>query len=296
MKFLAPILMALLLIPASSFAQIKMMIETETAELQKVTAIKESGRSKISVYRYDYDEVEFVQDSSIAAEMTYDAGANVFTEIIYTPSYSKSVLTLNKDNKILNREIYDSKNNLTGKTIFHYDAEGKLESREIYLGAIKAFDEVYNYEGSELTGMKYVTAEGVLFGYSTFESDKWGNIIQETKYNTKDEPEYTYVYTYDSKSRCLEEKLMLGDKKNTIVSYHWKGNLLMDKITTDDNSKVQGAFRYKYDAKGLVTEEVNETPQGKITKAFDYQGGLVRQVKITDESDVSSYLLKYFYE
>ncbi len=296
MKFFAPFILALLLIPAASFSQIKMMIETENAELQKVAYIKESGSKKISIYRYDFDEVDFVQDSALATEMIFDSGKNVFTEINYSPAYSKSDITLNGSGRILNREIYDNKNNLTGKTIFHYNLSGQLESREIYLGTMKAFDEVYKYDGKELSEMKYITSDGILFGYSVFESDKWGNIIQEIKYNSNDDPEYKYVYTYDSKSHCLEEKIILGDRKNTIVTYNWKNGLLADKVTKDDNGKVQSAFRYKYDGNGNVTEEVNETPQGKITKLYEYDAKLLKQVKISEEADTSSYTLKYFYE
>lgn len=296
MKFFAPFILAVLLIPAALFSQIKMMIETENAELQKVAYIKESGSRKISVYRYDFDEVDFVQDSALATEMTYNSEKNVFTEINYEPAYSKSEITLDANDRILNREIYDNKNNLTGKTIFHYNQAGQINNREIYLGTMKAFDEVYKYDGSELTEMKYVTSDGILFGYSAFESDKWGNIIQEIKYNAKDDPEYKYIYTYDSKSHCLEEKIMLGDRKNTTVTYSWRGGVLTDKVTKDDNGKVQSAFRYKYNSDGNVIEEVNETPQGKITKLYEYEGRLLRQVKISEEADTSSYTLKYFYE
>gem|GEM_PF-1601719 len=296
MKFFSPFILLLFMIPAFAFPQIKMMIDTENAELDKVNAVKDNGMKKITIYRYDYDEVDFQQDSSVAEIMTYDAEKMLFTDINYTPAYSKSILSLNPQNKILYREIYDEKNNITGKTEFYYREDGLTDRREIFLGASKAFDEVYSYEGGALKKMKYVTADGVLFGYSEFESDQWGNIIQEIKYNSNDETDYKYLYTYDANSRCLEEKIILGNKKTTLVSYIWKNGLLDEKTVKEENGKTLGSTKFTYNSNGKVVEEINDSPQGKITKLYEYDGNLVRQVKISDLSDVSSYMLRYFYE
>ncbi|MDD5360939.1 MAG: hypothetical protein PHN88_02320 [Ignavibacteria bacterium] len=298
MKFLAPVLLFLMccVIPSFTFAQIKMMHETEKAELDKVMLMKDEGIRRLYIYRFDIDEVDWQQDSSLVSDMKYDPSNQKFSEISTVPVYSESVIRINTENKILSREIFDSKNNLTGKTLYHYNSNSQLDKREIFLGDTKTFDELYEYEDNMLKKMKYTTSDGLLFSYSEFDSDKWGNLSEETKYNNKDEVEYRYAYTFDAKSNCLEEKISLGDKISTIISYAYSKGRLTEKITKDGEGKILSRSSFEYDGKGRLASEKNESPSVSNIKMYQYDNDRLQQIKITDEKEASNYLLKYYYE
>jgi hypothetical protein len=299
MKFLAPSLFFFLIccfIPSFAGAQIKMMHETEKEELDKVLLLKDEGIQRLYIYRFDIDEVDWQQDSSLVSDMKYDPSNLKFTEISTSPIFSESVIKINNENKILSREIFDAKNNLTGKTLYYYNSNSQLEKREIFLGNTKTFDELYEYDENLLKKMKYTTSDGLLFSYSEFGSDKWGNISEETKYNTKDEVEYKYIYTYDAKSNCLEENISIGDKISTIVNYVYSKGRLTEKITKDGVGKILSRSSFEYDGNGKLISEKNESLSIKNIKIYQYENNRLQQIKITDEKDASNYLLRYYYE
>jgi len=142
----------LLLIVIMSFnisdAQIKMMFDTEKSEKEKIEGFMSSGYSKIKITRIDTDEIDWQQDSALIIYIEVDKKNNVYTELNYSPQYSKTIIKLDKN--INSREIFNEKEQSSGKTLYYYNAQGYLEKRELYFGGLKAFDEIYEYENDKL--------------------------------------------------------------------------------------------------------------------------------------------------
>lgn len=275
-----------------SHSQIKMMIDTEKNEREKIDAFMSSGYSNILVTRIDTDENDGQQDSAKVMSIVVDKDKNTYTEINYSPQFSKTVIKI--DNNIVSREIFDEKNQTAGKTLYFYNDNGKLSKRELYFGDMKAFDEIYEYDGRKLTKMKYVMSDGTLVSYSLFEFDKSDNLLKETKYNAEDQVDYVYEYSYGKKSRLNEERIMFGNDNMTVTtySYYSDGNL-KEKLTTA-KGKQTSYIKYSYNGKNL-SEEIYDTPEMKTTKSYTYNDGLVSQIKFTDSIEKSSYIWMYDY-
>jgi hypothetical protein len=291
------IILLLLLIPGLSLnAQIKMMIEAELAEINKIKTMKDNGLQQIRVYTVNIDEVEWQEDSTLTTEMFFSPGENTFTEISYSPLYSKTVIKLHDDNYIDSREIFNEKGELTGKTVYKYTGNGLLDKREMYFGTFKSFDEVYEYENSVLNKMKYVSADGVLLSYTVYNSDKWGNITEEIKYNAEDKADFKYEYVYDASGRCLEERIIVSGNSVTSVNYSYdKGKNITEKITKDNNGQIISLDKYSRE-NGLLKEEFNDSKDSKVRKTYEYKNNLLLQMKYVDSVDVTSYYLRYYYK
>ncbi|MCI0472700.1 MAG: hypothetical protein L0Y76_03865, partial [Ignavibacteria bacterium] len=143
------LLSAVILFSAVSLnAQIKMMIESELAELNKIKIMRENNLERTLVYTVESDQIDFVLDSSLTTEMILNNAENAFTEINYTPQYSKTIIRLLDDHNISTREMFGENGELTGKAVYKYTGRGLLESREMYFGSVKTLEEIYEYEGS----------------------------------------------------------------------------------------------------------------------------------------------------
>ena len=273
-------------------SQIKIMIETEKNEREKIDAFMSSGYSNIVVTRIDTDESDGSQDSSKAMSIVVDKDNNTYTEINYSPQFSKTVIKL--DNNIISREIFNDKDQIAGKTLYFYNDIGRLAKRELYFGDLKAFDEIYEYNGRKLTKMKYVMTDGTLVSYSLFVFDKSDNLLKETKYNSEDQVDYVYEYSYGKKSRLTEEKITFGSDNVTITTYSYgsDGNL-KEKLTTA-KGKQTSFIKYSYKDNNL-TEEIYDTPEMKTTKTYTYNNGLLSRIKVTDQVEKSTYELVYEY-
>jgi len=276
----------------AGFAQIKMMFDTEKTEKDKIDNFMSSGFSKILVYRIDTDEIEWQQDSTKIIFIEIDKNKNIYTETDYTPQFSRTIIKL--DNNVSSREIYNDKDQLQGKTLYFYDSNGNLVKRELFFGDVKAFDEIYEYENSKLIKMKYTMSDGTLVSYSTFNFDDSNNLLEEIKYNADSMVEYKYEYSYDSKSKLTEEKIILGNDNVTIINYSYDndGNL-KGKITTSKGKETSNV-KYSYQGDNL-SEEIYNTPELKTKKTYTYKDGLLTQVKFLDLTDMNSYIWAYVY-
>lgn len=279
-------------------SQIKMMMNSEAEEFEKINLLKNNNFKKISIYKFEIDEVEWQQDSMLFVQREYDAAGNTYTEINYSPSFSKTIVKYSSSNKISSRENYDNAQKLTGKNIYFYNDDGKLIKREMYFGLDKAFDEVFEYDNQGyITTLKYLLNDGTIFNYSTFTTDNSGNITEEIKYNSKGDIEYKYEYTYGNNSLCNEERIILPDNSIQKINYTYdKGGYITEKITKDDKEKIISSYKVLRDKSGNKTEEYFENPTSKISNTFEYKKGLLKSVKSVELPDVSSYLLRYYYE
>jgi YD repeat-containing protein len=274
-----------------SHAQIKMMIDTEKSERDKIDGFMSSGYSQIIVTRVDTDEIEWQQDSTKVMSIVIDTDNNTYTEINYSPQYSKTIIKF--DNNIASREIFNEKEQLAGKTLYYYD-QGNLVKRELYFGDMKAFDEIYEYESGKLAKMKYVMSDGLLVSYSTFTFDKSNNLLGEMKYNASDELEYNYEYTYDKKSRLTEEIIIMGKENVTVTNYSYNSSgKLTEKLSTSKGKQTSN-IKYSYEGNNL-SEEIYDTPELKTKKTYTYKDGLLSQIKFEDITETNSYIWVYEY-
>lgn len=274
-----------------SHAQIKMMIDTEKIERDKIDGFISSGYSKIIVTRIDTDEIEWQQDSTKVMSIVIDKDNNTYTELNYTPQFSKTVIKL--DNNISSREIFNEKEQLSGKTLYYYE-QGSLVKRELYFGDMKAFDEIYEYENGRLAKMKYIMSDGTLVSYSTFTFDKSNNLLGEMKYNASDELEYNYEYTYDKKSRLTEERILMGKENVTVSNYSYNSSGKLTEILSTSKGKQTSNIKYSYEGNNL-SEETYETPDLKTKKTYTYNDGLLSQIKFEDITETNSYIWVYEY-
>jgi YD repeat-containing protein len=274
-----------------SHAQIKMMIDTEKIERDKIDGFISSGYSKIIVTRIDTDEIEWQQDSTKVMSIVIDKDNNTYTELNYTPQFSKTVIKL--DNIISSREIFNEKEQITGKTLYYYE-QGSLVKRELYFGDMKAFDEIYEYESGRLAKMKYIMSDGTLVSYSTFTFDKSNNLLGEMKYNASDELEYNYEYTYDKKSRLSEERILMGKENVTVTNYSYNSSGKLTEILSTSKGKQTSNVKYSYEGNNL-SEETYETPDLKTKKTYTYNYGLLSQIKFEDITETNSYIWVYEY-
>jgi YD repeat-containing protein len=286
--FLAAILVISL---GVSHAQIKMMIDTEKIERDKIDGFISSGYSKIIVTRIDTDEIEWQQDSTKVMSIVIDKDNNTYTELNYTPQFSKTVIKL--DNIISSREIFNEKEQIAGKTLYYYE-QGSLVKRELYFGDMKAFDEIYEYENGRLAKMKYIMSDGTLVSYSTFTFDKSNNLLGEMKYNASDELEYNYEYTYDKKSRLSEERILMGKENVTVTNYSYNSSGKLTEILSTSKGKQTSNVKYSYEGNNL-SEETYETPDLKTKKTYTYNYGLLSQIKFEDITETNSYIWVYEY-
>lgn len=274
-----------------SFAQIKMMLDTEKSEKEKIEGFMSSGYSKITVTRIDTDEIEWQQDSSKIMLIEVDKDKNIYTETSYSPQFSRTVIKLGKN--VNSREIYNDKDQLQGKTLYYYDAQGNLVKRELYFGDLKAFDEVYEYENGKLVKMKYLMSDKSLVSYSTFTFDDSNNLLEEIKYNSSDDVDYKYEYSYDKKSRLSEEKIIIGKDNISVVNYSYSNNKLADRITTS-KGKLTSSAKFIYEG-NKIAEELYDTPELKTEKTYTYKDGLLSQIKFLEKVGMSSYIWSYEY-
>lgn len=274
-----------------SHAQIKMMIDTEKTERDKIDGFMSSGYSKIIVTRIDTDEIEWQQDSTKVMSIVIDKDNNTYTELNYTPQFSKTVIKL--DNNISSREIFNDKDQLSGKTLYYYE-QGSLVKRELYFGDMKAFDEIYEYENGRLAKMKYIMSDGTLVSYSTFTFDKSNNLLGEMKYNASDELEYNYEYTYDKKSRLTEERILMGKENVTVANYSYNSSGKLTEILSTSKGKQTSNIKYSYEGNNL-SEEIYDTPELKTKKTYTYKDGLLSQIKFEDITETNSYFWVYEY-
>jgi hypothetical protein len=277
-------------------AQIKMIIEAELSEIGKIKTMRDKNLEQILVYTVEPDQVEYQQDSSLTIEMLFNAKENTFTEINYTPQYSKTVIRLIDNSLIDSRNMYNEKDELTGKVVYKYMSSGLLERREMFFGNEKTFDEIYEYENNILKKMKYIATDGTLLNYTIYNSDKLGNITEEVKYKPDGDIDFKYEYVYDASGKCIEERIILSEKSFTSITYSYdEGRNITEKLTKDNNGKILSFNKYSYQ-NGLLAEEINDSKESKVRKTYSYRNNLIWQLDYFDSIDATAYQMRYYYK
>jgi len=197
-------------------------------------------------------------------------------------SKERDTVTYDQKGNEIERIIYDDYGFLVGKEARTYDAQGNLT------------ESVF----SKSTGIN----ERHVYAYEN------GKLIRIITYDPKDKVELTQVNSYGKDGLLFEEKYSVGTKAlgKTIYKHDQKGNLsgvsfylgngakaiasigpclgahrvtysydkqdrLIKVVAYEPNGELKSSWKYSYDAKGQITEDIRETLWSKQTFAYEYE-------------------------
>ena len=276
-----------------SNAQIKMLFESEKSEKEKIAGYVNSGFSDIQIFRIDISDTEEENDTSLVYRITISNDKSLVTEFDALSEYRTVV---KYDGNIMFREITDKAGQPAGKTLYTYNNEGFISKRELYFGNVKALDEVYefgNYESGEVINY---SADGTLMSKSIFKLNSQRKIIEELKFNSKGEVEQKYEYTYDSKGRMIEERIIMSNEQKTITNYSYDENSnIIEEQTKDNSGNILSYNKFAYEGNKLI-EELRDSRDIKLKTFYTYKDGLLMNIKFEDLIENSIYIWEYRYK
>ena len=276
-----------------SNAQIKMLFESEKSEKEKIAGYVNSGFSDIQIFRIDLSDTEEENDTSLVYRITISNDKSLVTEFDALSEYRTVV---KYDGNIMFREITDKAEQPAGKTLYTYNNEGFISKRELYFGNVKALDEVYefgNYESGEVINY---SADGTLMSKSIFKLNSQRKLIEELKFNSKGEVEQKYEYTYDSKGRMIEERIIMSNEQKTITNYSYDENSnIIEEQTKDNSGNILSYNKFAYEGNKLI-EELRDSRDIKLKKFYTYKDGLLMNIKFEDLIENSIYIWEYRYK
>lgn len=276
-----------------SNAQIKMLFESEKSEKEKIAGYVNSGFSDIQIFRIDISDTEEENDTSLVYRITISNDKSLVTEFDALSEYRTVV---KYDGNIMFREITDKAGQPAGKTLYTYNNEGFISKRELYFGNVKALDEVYefgNYESGEVINY---SADGTLMSKSIFKLNSQRKLIEELKFNSKGEVEQKYEYTYDSKGRMIEERIIMSNEQKTITNYSYDENSnIIEEQTKDNSGNMLSYNKFAFEGNKLI-EELRDSRDIKLKKFYTYKDGLLMNIKFEDLIENSIYIWEYRYK
>ena len=276
-----------------SNAQIKMLFESEKSEKEKIAGYVNSGFSDIQIFRIDISDTEEENDTSLVYRITISNDKSLVTEFDALSEYRTVV---KYDGNIMFREITDKAGQPAGKTLYTYNNEGFISKRELYFGNVKALDEVYefgNYESGEVINY---SADCTLMSKSIFKLNSQRKLIEELKFNSKGEVEQKYEYTYDSKGRMIEERIIMSNEQKTITNYSYDENSnIIEEQTKDNSGNILSYNKFAYEGNKLI-EELRDSRDIKLKKFYTYKDGLLMNIKFEDLIENSIYIWEYRYK
>ena len=276
-----------------SNAQIKMLFESEKSEKEKIAGYVNSGFSDIQIFRIDISDTEEENDTSLVYRITISNDKSLVTEF---DALCECRTVVKYDGNIMFREITDKAGQPAGKTLYTYNNEGFISKRELYFGNVKALDEVYefgNYESGEVINY---SADGTLMSKSIFKLNSQRKLIEELKFNSKGEVEQKYEYTYDSKGRMIEERIIMSNEQKTITNYSYDENSnIIEEQTKDNSGNILSYNKFAYEGNKLI-EELRDSRDIKLKKFYTYKDGLLMNIKFEDLIENSIYIWEYRYK
>lgn len=276
-----------------SNAQIKMLFESEKSEKEKIAGYVNSGFSDIQIFRIDLSDTEEENDTLLVYRITISNDKSLVTEFDALSEYRTVV---KYDGNIMFREITDKAGQPAGKTLYTYNNEGFISKRELYFGNVKALDEVYefgNYESGEVINY---SADGTLMSKSIFKLNSQRKLIEELKFNSKGEVEQKYEYTYDSKGRMIEERIIMSNEQKTITNYSYDENSnIIEEQTKDNSGNMLSYNKFAFEGNKLI-EELRDSRDIKLKKFYTYKDGLLMNIKFEDLIENSIYIWEYRYK
>lgn len=294
MKKIKVIVLVLLIMSSCDLkAQMKMLYETEKSEKERIAGYINSGFPDIKIYRIDIGEQENEIDTTLIYRILISDDKGLVTEI---DAVTKNKTVVKFDGNIIYREITDITGQPTGKTLYTYNDDGFILKRELYFGNVKALDEIYEYGNYEKGEVRNYASDGTLMSKSVFKLDSQKKLIEELKYNSKGEVEQKYEYTYDSKGRMTEERIIMQNEQMTITNYSYDENSNVNEVQTKDNKgSILSYNKFAYEG-GKIIEEIRDSRDSKLIKSYHYKDGLLKSIKFEDLTENSIYFWDYKYE
>ncbi|TDS54596.1 hypothetical protein [Myroides indicus] len=189
-----------------------------------------------------------------------------YTETIY-----------NKRGNILEINIYNSKNILFNKTLYHYDEKEKLIE-------INSYDNSYQTTSHNTTFLKYDEIRNTITEY-VYENDRLSqkNVYHINKYknkmkmkdefyNTYGEVFLTTTYQYNNNEQIIEEKYSSNNfSSKYFYQYNEKGQLI-EKIFESEKTvrPPHKITTYQYDKRGNKIKENTYNSDGSLNFKLNY--------------------------
>jgi hypothetical protein len=154
----------------------------------------------------------------------------------------------------------------------HYDADGNLVRHITYDSGYPSQVTVWGW----IDGMRVSFSNSISYPFGEGPNEKKIEIIQELMESpgaVKRDERYDqrYEYTYDPQNRVAELKLSYNDGSlASTTKYEYKGNTLVSKIYSDENSITSWTVE-NLDAAGNVVGEKSFDPRGKTESATVYK-------------------------
>ncbi|MEE1082525.1 MAG: hypothetical protein UH850_02095 [Paludibacteraceae bacterium] len=215
------------------------------------------------------------------------AGNKLHKEIISRDREAFETIEYKYDNKelLIEKNTYNSLDELTDKYIYEYDNNGNKIKEEYYSRDI--LSHVYNYKYNEKgICIEEIYTDGILDSKTEYKYDECGNLIEETRIRLTttifDDPNengnivyYECIYTPNGKlSKAYKSKfnLFTGEEFEEHVVVEDKKNIKKVDLTPEKNI-------YKYDEKGNMTEIIfydqSGTYKGVRHQKYDEIGNII---------------------
>lgn len=204
-----------------------------TAREQTVTSDRTSGEHS---YAYEYDahgnvtkETEvsvsgkYERTSVYEHEYEYDADGNIAKETIAFPNGTINVYeyTRNASKDVIETSYSDSKGNAYAYTSeYEYDANGhvtKISDTDKESGEI-TYTAEYEYDPDGNVTIESVSEKGGTT-VTTYQYDKFGNVIKRVSGDSVIDDRYTYEYKYDAKGNAVEMKITV--RKGNVETFQF---------------------------------------------------------------------------
>lgn len=283
-----------------AFPQIKVITESDNTLKKNYEDCIKKGIKSISTYRYDVDEGVLSAEMEKVSVVTVDAEKRTYTEINLTPTYSKTVSTLNEQNNVIDVSIYYSDNSLMSKVVTEYESGDRVKDKIYYLGNAFTFKADNIYSSGNIVEQDFVDSLGKTHSYSKLYYDNSARLIEEDKFNENDSLDISYKYVYDESGNCTEEITDYPQAKylsKVIYKYDKNGNVI-EKTAYGLGNKLLSKSEFKYNEDGLFSKEIGYSIDNKVTleSEFKYDGdGNKTEWRYADYIEDLEYLYKYDY-
>lgn len=211
----------------------------------------------------------------------YDSRGNKITKKFYTPDGNLNTIYSYKyddNNNIIEESISFPDGHLGNKYTYKYDKKENLIEYKNHLGNI--FNRItiflYNEKGN-LIEESIKDSEGNLISKWTKEYDENGKIIKSVYYYSSGKIDNIKVYKYNTLNKVTEE--IITDSDNNLLSeeynqYDKNGRKIEVKMNIPSYGGMKVKSFYKYDDKGNIIEQIDNTSMGfekkKIITKYEY--------------------------
>ncbi|MBP7497644.1 MAG: hypothetical protein KA792_08290, partial [Bacteroidales bacterium] len=216
---------------------------------------------------------ELIQKGMLYSKESYskDDKGNVLEESSYTSGVEspdeKTIFTYDAAGKLTEKNLYKNGNFLYRKYSYKYNKNGKL-SEELAKNLSGSIEEklVFNYDGLNNLTSKMLFKNNKQFKIEEISYDNNGNKTEEYEYDEKGYLKYKFTFKYNKNNRRIE-KCKYNADGGLIVKYTFNYNEKGDKseeFEYNPDGTVKWKYKYLYDSKGNKIEEKEFMGEDKL--------------------------------